>query len=146
TWPADAADDRVGERDRAAAVAGLDVRPQQQLWRFELLDEVMRPEHFAGSLLERKQLLRRSDRKHAIADNERRRVRTRPETEILEARARRIGVLPDRRAGPCVERDDCFFLLPGPGLCPAVPRAVHREQPAAVGGVHDDGGVAGAER
>ena len=138
---ADAADDRVAIGNRAAAVAGLHHRANQQLVRVELLDEVVRPEHLAGLLVEREHLLLRADREQAIADDERRRVRAGAEAEVLAAR--RILVLPQRLAGRGVHRDDGFFGVPRPLLGAAVAGAIHRVEPAIV---DEDGGVAGAER
>ena len=138
---ADAADDGVAIRDRAAAVAGLDHGSDQQLVRVELLDEVVRPEHLAGLLVEREELLVGADGEQAIADDQRRRVRPGAEAEVFSPR--RVLVFPDRLAGRGIHRDDGLFRIPRTLLGAPVAGAVHREQLALV---YQDCGVSGAER
>ena len=128
-------------RDRAATVPRLDHRAEQQPWRAELRDEIVRPEHLTGRRVEGVKLLVRADRKQAPVDQERRRMRTGAEVEVGERR--RVGMLPQRFAGGRVQRDDRLLGLPGTLPVAPVSDAVHREQPAV--GLDDDR-VADTER
>ena len=120
-------------------MAGLDDRADEQRRRAELSDQIVRPEDFAGALVERVELEVRARREKPIADDERRRVRAGAAAEIGDAR--RVLVFPQRLAGGGVHADDDFFGVPRSAAWLA--DAVHRVEPALV---DEDCRVAVAER
>jgi hypothetical protein len=96
--PADHGDDGVLEGQRAGGVAGFDRVADDVAGCLEVADEIVRPEHLAARLVERKELLVGASREDPAAGDQRGAVWPWPVVEIHRLGGRGVLVLPQRAA------------------------------------------------